>query len=143
VVAKVEWHTSELCPRIGLDPHCGSSVTTLSRLSCSKFCNNKVRLQLPALAHGLGYFMGTLALSKLGGAPVVYHAAGNAGEDQGQRCVWMTIISAKWASDNGQIIKSGLPNDRGANFLPSAVGFAYDLLRIGGQLGNIGWITAH
>jgi len=64
VVAKVEWHTGELYARIGLDTHCGSSVITLLRLSCSKFCNNKVRLQFHALAHGLGYFMGMLALPK-------------------------------------------------------------------------------
>ncbi|HJP22841.1 MAG TPA: hypothetical protein QF861_14915, partial [Alphaproteobacteria bacterium] len=45
---------------------------------------------------------------------------------------------AKWASNNGQIIKSGLPNDRRAKFLPSVVGFAYDLLRYECYLGNIG-----
>ena len=27
VVAKVEWHPGELCPRVGLDPLRGSSVT--------------------------------------------------------------------------------------------------------------------
>ncbi len=31
VVAKVEWHSGELVPRVGLDPICGSSVTNLSR----------------------------------------------------------------------------------------------------------------
>ena len=36
------------------------------------------------------------------------------------------------------IIKSGLPNDRRAKFLPSVVGFAYDLLRYECYLGNIG-----
>jgi len=55
----------------------------------------------------------------------------------------MTKNWAKWASDNGQVIKSGLQSARGAKFLPSVVGFAYDLLRIGGHLRNIGWITAH
>ncbi len=34
VVAKVEWHPDELCPRVGLDPLRGSSVSNLSvRLS--------------------------------------------------------------------------------------------------------------
>ena len=50
----------------------------------------------------------------------------------------MTTNLAKWASNNGQIIKSGLPNDRREKFLPSVVGFAYDLLRYEYYLGNIG-----
>ncbi len=92
VVAKVEWHPAELYPRVGLDPLRGSSVTNLSRpaervvgfynqrgtaeqyikegknaikwtrLSCQKFRNNEVRLQLHALADNLGNFMRTLAL---------------------------------------------------------------------------------
>ena len=34
VVAKVEWYPDELCPRVGLDPLRGSSVSNLSvRLS--------------------------------------------------------------------------------------------------------------
>ncbi|MDP7053822.1 MAG: hypothetical protein QGI61_06575, partial [Alphaproteobacteria bacterium] len=53
-------------------------------------------------------------------------------------CFFMTTNLAKWASNNGQIIKSGLPNDRRAKFLPSVVGFAYDLLRYEYYLGNIG-----
>ncbi len=94
VVAKVEWHPGELYPRVGLDPLRGSSVTNLSRsaervtwfynqqgkaeqhikegknaikwtrLSCRKFRNNAVRLQLHALAYNLGNFMRTLALPK-------------------------------------------------------------------------------
>ena len=50
----------------------------------------------------------------------------------------MTINLAKSASNNGQIIKSRLPNDRRAKFLPSVVGVVYDWLRIGGDLGNVG-----
>ena len=94
IVAKVEWHRGELVPRVGLDPLRGSSVTNLSRpaervvtfynqrgkaeqyikegkyaikwtrLSCRKFRNNEVRLQLHALAYNLGNFMRTLALPK-------------------------------------------------------------------------------
>ena len=52
--------------------------------------------------------------------------------------MWMTTNLAKWASNNGQIIKSGLPHDRRAKFLPSVVGFAYDLLQYECYLGNIG-----
>ena len=52
----------------------------------------------------------------------------------------MTTNLAKWASNTGQIIKSGLPNDRRTKFLPSVVGFAYDLLRYECYLGNIGYI---
>lgn len=50
----------------------------------------------------------------------------------------MTTNLAKWASNNGQIIKSGLPNDRRAKFLPSVVGFVYDWLRYECHLGNVG-----
>ncbi len=94
VVAKVQWHPGELFPRVGLDPLRGSSVTNLSRpaervtlfynqrgkaeqyikegknaikwtrLSCLKFRNNEVRLQLHALAYNLANFMRTLALPK-------------------------------------------------------------------------------
>ena len=94
VVAKVEWHPGELVPRVGLDPLRGSSVTNLSRpaervvafynqrgkaeqyikegknaikwtrLSCRKFRDNEVRLQLHALACNLANFMRTLALPK-------------------------------------------------------------------------------
>ena len=83
VVAKVEWHPGELCPRVGLDPLRGSSVTKLTRatkrvvtfynqwgkaeqyikegknamrwtqLSCRSFRHNAVRLQLHALAYNL------------------------------------------------------------------------------------------
>ena len=88
VVAKVEWHPGELVPRVGF------IVTNLSRpaervvafynqrgkaeqyikegkyaikwtrLSCGKFRNNEVRLQLHAMAYNLGNFMRTLALPK-------------------------------------------------------------------------------
>lgn len=50
----------------------------------------------------------------------------------------MTTNLAKWASNNGQIIKSGLSVGRREKFLPSAVGVVYDWLRIGGHLGNVG-----
>ncbi len=92
MVAKVEWHPGEFCPRVGLDPLRGSSVTNLSRspervtkfyqgrgtaeqwikegkiainwtrLSCHSFRNNEARLQLHALAYNLGNFLRTLAL---------------------------------------------------------------------------------
>jgi len=88
VVAKVEWHPGELHPRVGF------IVTNLSRstervtwfynqrgkaeqyikegkhalkwtrLSCGKFRNNEVRLQLHVLAYNLANFMRTLALPK-------------------------------------------------------------------------------
>ena len=94
VVAKVEWHSGELYPRVGLDRFHRSSVTNLSRpaervvafynqrgtaeqwikegknaikwtrLSCRSLRNNAVRLQLHALAYNLGNFMRTLALPK-------------------------------------------------------------------------------
>ena len=86
VVAKVEWHSGELFPRVGF------VVTTLTvrdervfefynrrgtaqqsirqgkyalkwtRLSCKNFKANEVRLQLHALAYNLGNFLRTLVL---------------------------------------------------------------------------------
>ena len=50
----------------------------------------------------------------------------------------MTTNLAKWASNNGQIIKSGLSDDRRAKFLPSVVGVVYDWLRYECHLGNVG-----
>ena len=50
----------------------------------------------------------------------------------------MTTNLAKWASNNGQIIKSGLQNDRRAKSLLSVVGVAYDWLRYECYLGNVG-----
>ena len=50
----------------------------------------------------------------------------------------MTTNLAKWVSNNGQIIKSKLSDGCRTEFLPSVVGFAYDLLRYEYYLGNIG-----
>ena len=86
VVAKVEWHPGELYPRVGFIVtnlsrpakrvvafynHRGTAEQYIkegkyaikwTRLSCSKFRNNEVRLQLHALAYNLANFMRTLAL---------------------------------------------------------------------------------
>ena len=88
VVAKVEWHPGELVPRVGFivtnlarpaervvafynqrgtaEQHIkeGKNAIRWTRLSCQKFRNNEVRLQLHALAYNLGNFMRTLALPK-------------------------------------------------------------------------------
>ena len=88
VVAKVEWHPGELVPRVGFIVtnlsrpaervvafynHRGTAEQYIkegkyaikwTRLSCGKFRNNEVRLQLHALAYNLGNFMRTLALPK-------------------------------------------------------------------------------
>ncbi len=50
----------------------------------------------------------------------------------------MTTKLVKWASNDGQIIKSGLSDGRREIFLPSVAKFAYDWLRIDGYLGNVG-----
>jgi hypothetical protein len=50
----------------------------------------------------------------------------------------MTTKLVNWASNDGQIIKSGLSDGRRATFLPSVAEFAYDGLRIDGYLGNAG-----
>ena len=86
VVAKVEWHPGELYPRVGFivtnlsrpakrvvafynhrgtaEQHIkeGKYAIKWTRLSCRKFRNNEVRLQLHALAYNLANFMRTLAL---------------------------------------------------------------------------------
>ncbi len=88
VVAKVEWHPGELCPRVGFivtnlarpaerivafynhRGTCeqyikeGKSAIKWTRLSCHSFAANAVRLQLHALAYNLGNFMRTLAMPK-------------------------------------------------------------------------------
>ena len=88
VVAKVEWHPGELVPRVGFIVtnlsrpservvkfynHRGTAEQWIkegkyaikwTRLSCRKFRNNEVRLQLHALAYNLANFMRTLALPK-------------------------------------------------------------------------------
>jgi hypothetical protein len=85
VVAKVEWHVGELCPRVGFvvtnlarraenvvgfynkRGTCeqwikeGKVAINWTRLSCRSFAANAVRLQLHALAYNLGNFLRTLA----------------------------------------------------------------------------------
>jgi hypothetical protein len=86
VVAKVEWHSSELYPRVGFIVtnmtrpaervvmfynHRGTAeqrikegknAVTWTRLSCHRFAANAVRLQLRALAYNLAKFLRALAL---------------------------------------------------------------------------------
>ena len=86
VVAKVEWHPGELHPRVGFivtnlsrpaervvafynqrgkaEQYIkeGKNAIKWTRLSCRKFRDNEVRLQLHALAYNLANFMRTLAL---------------------------------------------------------------------------------
>ena len=88
VVAKVEWHPGELLPRVGFivtnlsrpaervtlfynqrgkaEQYIkeGKNAIKWTRLSCRKFRDNEVRLQLHALAYNLANFMRTLALPK-------------------------------------------------------------------------------
>jgi len=88
VVAKVEWHPGELYPRVGFivtnlsrpavrvvafynqrgkaEQYIkeGKNAIKWTRLSCGKFRNNEVRLQLHVLAYNLANFMRTLALPK-------------------------------------------------------------------------------
>jgi hypothetical protein len=88
VVAKIEWHPSELYPRVGFIVTNlarsaervvafynqrgtaeqwikeGKGAIKWTRLSCRTFAANAVRLQLHALAYNLGNFMRTLAMPK-------------------------------------------------------------------------------
>ena len=82
VIAKVEWHPGDLFPRVGfivtnlpMEPEWitrfynqrgtaeqhikeGKHAVNWTRLSCKRFCDNEVRLQLHALAYNLGSFLG-------------------------------------------------------------------------------------
>jgi Transposase DDE domain group 1 len=86
VVAKVEWHRGELCPRVGFIVTNlarpaervvgfynrrgtaeqwikeGKGAIKWTRLSSRSFAANAVRLQLHVLAYNLGNFMRTLAM---------------------------------------------------------------------------------
>ena len=86
VAAKVEWHPGELYPRVGFivtnmsrpaervvafynqrgtaEQHIkqGKNAVAWTRLSCTRFTANAVRLQLHALAYNLANFLRTLAL---------------------------------------------------------------------------------
>lgn len=88
VVAKIEWHQSELFPRVGfivtnLPWRCervvrfynqrgtaeqwikeGKNAVKWTKLSCHDFVDNQVRLQLFALAYNLGNFLRRLALPR-------------------------------------------------------------------------------
>jgi hypothetical protein len=88
VVAKVEWHAGELFPRVGFvvtnlrrSPRRvvkfyngrgtaeqwikeGKNALNWTRLSCRRFKDNQVRLQLFALAYNLGNFLRQLALPR-------------------------------------------------------------------------------
>ena len=109
-MAKVEWHPGELVPRVGFivtnlsrptkrvvafynhrgtaEQHIkeGKNAINWTRLSCRKFRNNAVRLQLHALAYNLGNFMRTLALPKEVEHWSMTTVARQAGEDRGQGC---------------------------------------------------------
>ncbi|EFO28556.1 transposase [Roseibium sp. TrichSKD4] len=86
VVAKIEWYPGDLFPRVGfvvtnlpMEPEWiirfynqrgtaeqhikeGKNAITWTRLSCKRFCDNEVRLQLHALAYNLGVFLQGLDL---------------------------------------------------------------------------------
>ena len=106
VVAKVEWHPGELCPRVGFivtnlarpaervvafynqRGTCeqwikeGKGAIKWTRLSCRSFAANAVRLQLHALAYNLGNFMRTLAMPETIGALVADQPAREAHQDR-------------------------------------------------------------
>jgi hypothetical protein len=86
VIAKIEWHPGELFPRVGFivtnlpmepdwvvrfynqrgtaEQHIkeGKYAFRWTRLSCRKFCDNEVRLQLHALAYNLATFLRCIEL---------------------------------------------------------------------------------
>ena len=53
----------------------------------------------------------------------------------------MTTKLAECAWEQGQIVKSAMPYDRGEKFLPSVVGNNYDWLRFKCYMGNVGLST--
>ncbi len=86
VIAKIEWHPGELFPRVGfivtnlpMEPDCvvrfynqrgtaeqhikeGKYAFRWTRLSCKRFRDNEVRLQLHALAYNLATFLRCIEL---------------------------------------------------------------------------------
>ena len=64
----------------------GKNAINWTRLSCRKFRNNAVRLQLHALAYNLGNFMRDTGFAEGGGALVDDDVARQAGEDRGRGC---------------------------------------------------------
>ena len=64
VVAKVEWHPGRTGSPAEQYIKEGKNAIKWTRLSCRKFRDNAVRLQLHALAYNLANFMRTLALPK-------------------------------------------------------------------------------
>ena len=108
VVAKVEWHQGELFPRIGFiitnmtySPEAvvhfynkrgtceqrikeGKLTLTWTRLSCSRFASNRVRLALFVLAYNLGNFLRRFALPERGLTLVSIQHPAKAREDRGQ-----------------------------------------------------------
>ena len=108
VVAKVEWHPSELFPRVGFivtnlsrpaervtlfynqrgkAEQCikeGKNAIKWTRLSCRRFRDNAVRLQLHALAYNLANFMRTAGFAEGGRVLVADDAAGEVGKDRCQ-----------------------------------------------------------
>jgi hypothetical protein len=86
VIAKIEWHPGELFPRVGfivtnlpMEPDCvvrfynqrgtakqhlkeGKYAFRWTRLSCKRFRDNKVRLQLHALAYNMATFLRCIEL---------------------------------------------------------------------------------
>jgi hypothetical protein len=108
VVAKVEWHPGELYPRVGFivtnlrrPPKRvvafyngrgtaeqwikeGKNAVKWTRLSCTTFRANAVRLQLHALAYNLANFLRTLALPGRDRGLVADEPAREGGEDRRQ-----------------------------------------------------------
>ena len=62
----------------------GKNAIKWTRLSCRRFRDNAVRLQLHTLAYNLANFMRTLALPEGGGTLVSDHTTGKVGEDRCQ-----------------------------------------------------------
>jgi hypothetical protein len=105
VIAKVEWHSGELYPRVGFivtnmsrQPErvvafynkrgtCeqwikeGKGAIKWTRLSCRTFAANAVRLQLHALAYNLGNFLRTLATPEPNQGLVADDLEGQADQD--------------------------------------------------------------
>ena len=108
VVAKVEWHPGELVPRVGFivtnlsrsaervtwfynqrgkaEQYIkeGKNAIKWTRLSCRKFRDNAVRLQLHALAYNLAQLHAHAGFAEGGGALVIDDAAGETGQDRRQ-----------------------------------------------------------
>ena len=110
----------------------GKNAIRWTRLSCQKFRNNGVRLQLHALAYNLGNVMRTLALPK-----AVEHRSLTTLREKLVK-IGAKVVSHRPYSKRGPIAKIMPSDGRKGEKAPLALGLRYDFYEFGCHLGNVG-----